>query len=78
VAGNTVAVTFPAGRFSVPPLVFVTKNYASSPKDTPYAISVTTSGFTLGVYSGDGSAGTAATSPIFWEAIQMTATAAAG
>lgn len=58
-AGGTAPVSFPTGMFSSPPLVFLSKLTASGAKYIPYVATgtITTSGFTAGVYSGDGSTG---------------------
>lgn len=68
--GATVSVSFPAGRFSVAPQVQVTKQTAGFAKAIPYAAAITTSGFTLGIYSGDGTNMSVATVPVAWEAVQ--------
>lgn len=56
-AGHTMEVTFPAGRFGVPPAVQLTKMESIAAKFIPYAVNVTTAGFTLGLYIGDGTQG---------------------
>lgn len=73
---GTVAVTFPASRFSVAPLVQATKssgNGATIPV-VPYVGSITTTGFTLGC-----AGGTYAGSVLHnWQAVQMLTSAAPG
>jgi hypothetical protein len=56
--GGTNAVTWPAGHFSQIPVVMISKNNASLAKYIPYATNVTTSGCTIGIYSGDGTTAT--------------------
>lgn len=75
----TVALTFPAGRFTVPPLVTATIATApgGSAKLIPRVTAVTTTGAALYVYTGDGSSATASVS-IAWHATQMTPASAAG
>lgn len=77
----SVNVTFPAGRFTVPPKVtpfvdgFVTNTSTIVAK---YASSVTTSGCTLNfVNSGTGTVSWT-NLPVAWTAVQMTSTAATG
>ena len=67
-AGGTVAVSFPPGRFSKPPLVFVTRQSGGAAKYIPYTQSSTLSGAVLGIYSGDGTAGTQ-TAQLGWLAV---------
>lgn len=57
-AGGEKAVSFPAGMFTVTPLVYPSKQGSGLAKYTVYATNKTTSGCTIGVYSGDGSAAT--------------------
>lgn len=66
-AGVSAPVVFPAGTFSSPPKVMLTKQGGSLAKYIPYAAAVTASGFTVGLYSGDGSTG-AGTVAVAWEA----------
>lgn len=70
-------VTFPAGRFSFPPVVTATKQSDAAAKYVPYVHSVTTNGFRIGVYAGDGTASSQSV-PIGWTAVQMSATSATG
>ncbi|KAB2807979.1 hypothetical protein F9L07_25250 [Pimelobacter simplex] len=72
-------ITFPAGRFTVPPLVLATLQSApsGSQKFVPRVLNATTSGASVYVYTGDTTAQTA-TVNVAWEAIQMTPTTAAG
>ena len=71
VAGNsgTVAVTFPAGRFTAPPVVLVSRSTAGLAKYVPYVESVTATGCVLGLYAGDGTAGSGS-SKLSWIAVQ--------
>jgi hypothetical protein len=54
-AGASRAISFPAGMFDVPPIVLTSRVGAGSAKMIAYHTNVTTSGCTIGVYSGDGS-----------------------
>lgn len=56
-SSGTIAVTFPTGRFPAPPVVLVSKQGAALSKFHAYATSITATGCTIGVQSGD--AGTA-------------------
>lgn len=60
-AGGTKSVAFPSGMFTVPPLVQATKQGAQSAKYVPYVTNITTSGCTVGLYSGDGTGATTTT-----------------
>ena len=71
--GATLAVTFPAGRFTVPPIV---NTSASSGRITAGFNSVTATGFTTS--ADNWSAGPAPAPTIHWTAVQATATSAAG
>ena len=75
-ASQSAAVTFPAGRFTLAPLVQVSRG-ANGGRFVPYAASVTASGFTAGVASGDGSTYTG-TVTVYWRAEQATPWSAAG
>lgn len=55
--GGTVKVTFPAGSFANPPMVMATKQSGGGAKYVPYVVDVTATGFTAGVYAGDGTNG---------------------
>ena len=68
-AGATVNVTFPAGRFTAPPVVLVSRSTAGLAKYVPYVASVTATGCVLGLYSGDGTTSNAS-STLSWVAIQ--------
>lgn len=72
-AGAYGAVTFPAGRFTVAPLV--TLQILGSAVAFPLITSVTATGFSGGAFSSGGSAVAGSWN---WHAIQMTSTAAAG
>ena len=69
-AGNTanVTVTLPWGAFTTPPRIFLTKQGDTLAKYNPYATSITTTSFTLGLYSGDSSSTTNSVS-VAWHAI---------
>jgi hypothetical protein len=54
-AGASRAVSFPAGMFDVAPHVTATRVGAGAAKLIAYPANITTSGCTIGVYSGDGS-----------------------
>lgn len=71
---HSLAVTFPAGRFSVAPVV-ITGLVASVREVNIFAEDVTSTGFTL--VRGNGAAVTRAAAGT-WHAIQMTPTTAAG
>lgn len=51
---GTASVTFPAGRFSAPPVVFLSKQGGGMAKYVPYAVNVTATGMDVGLYAGDG------------------------
>lgn len=55
---GSVTVSLPTGRFSAPPLVFLSKQSGGGAKFIPYASSITASSFNVGVYSGDGTSAT--------------------
>ena len=67
-ASGTTTITFPAGHFSTAPNVQVTKATANLPKFSPYTTAITTTGATIGVYSGDGTSATGTIS-VAWTAI---------
>ena len=67
--GGTVNVTFPAGRFTAPPVVLVSRSTAGLAKYVPYVASVTATGCVLGLYAGDGTTGSAS-STLSWIAVQ--------
>lgn len=52
-ANKSEAVTFPAGRFTAPPLVQVTKTNGALAMYIPYVVNVTASGCTVGLQSGN-------------------------
>jgi hypothetical protein len=71
--GTAVTVTFPAGRFAVPPIVMTwtgSQRYVSAPS------SISTASATLNVRNVSDATGTDVT--IYYQAIQMTAGTAAG
>ena len=68
-AGGTVNVDFPAGRFTAPPVVLVSRSTAGLAKYVPYVASVTATGCVLGLYAGDGTTGSAS-STLSWIAVQ--------
>ena len=67
--GGTVNVNFPAGRFTAPPVVFVSRSTSGLAKYVPYVASVTPSGCVLGLYAGDGTTGSGS-STLSWIAVQ--------
>lgn len=74
-AGETVAIVFPAGRFTQPPLVTVTTTLSA--RVNPAVLNVTASGCDVRLDNwSDGAAGGA--QPFAWIAVQMTADTAAG
>lgn len=73
IAGNFGAVTFPTGRFTVAPLVFL--QILGGAVAFPLITGVTATGFSGGAFSSGGSAVAGSWN---WHAIQMTTTAAAG
>ena len=66
---GTVNVTFPNGRFTVPPVVLVSRSTSGLAKYVPYVASVTATGCVLGLYAGDGTTGGGTTS-LSWIAVQ--------
>ena len=66
-AGGTAAVAFPAGRFTATDTLDIglTKVSSTLAKYVPYARNISATGMTVGIYSGDGSAGTGSV-PINW------------
>lgn len=76
-SGATVAVTFPAGRFTAPPVVTLGKAMSTHSKLVFYAVNVTASGFNLGAQTTDGTT-TSITAGCTWQATQMTATSGVG
>lgn len=78
---HTYAVTFPAGRFNVPPIVTTGLVGGTDLMENLvcYAHSVTTLGCTVVLYHDDGTAFTPGASRfVHWTATQMTPTTAAG
>jgi hypothetical protein len=72
--GNGIAdVTFPVGRFTVPPIVLVTKQQGTNAGHVAYAENVTKDGFRLTLF-GSGSG----TTKVGWLAVQHSDTAAEG
>jgi hypothetical protein len=76
---GSVTVVFTTGRFTVAPIVTATMNSVAGGLQTFFAkVSGTTSTqVNVSVYSGGGSTTTASV-PVYWNAIQMTSTTAAG
>jgi hypothetical protein len=75
-AGNTsgpFGQTFPAGRFTQPPIVLLSTDQT---RVTAVAANIVASGFNL--YLGNYSTGNSANGNVYWTAIQMTPTTAAG
>lgn len=56
--GGTANVQFPPGSFTSPPVVMLTKQSGAAALYIPYALDVTATGFTAGIYSGSGAAQT--------------------
>lgn len=77
-SGGSVAVTLPAGRFLVPPIVTVSFVEPSMPGvvKQAYHTAPTTSGFTIFAHTTAALGGAAAT--VQWTAIQMTSASASG
>lgn len=73
-ASGVTAVTFPAGRFTTAPLVFLSSSHANP--TVPYLSgSATSTGFNVSLYT---VAGAQVVGTVRWFAVQMTAVAAAG
>lgn len=78
---STVAVTFPVGRFTVPPIVVVslvgstggTQRYVPRVHAGP-----TASGFTAGVWASETTNNITNATTVSWQAVQMDAASAAG
>lgn len=77
-AGGTRAVTFPAGMFTVPPIITLTKASATGAKLIPYYTNVTTSGCTVGLYAGDDGTYFGVSMNLSLRAVQTFPTRAAG
>lgn len=78
-ANGTKSVGFPAGMFTVPPLVMATKQSGAMPKYIPYITNITTSGCLVGLYSGDASGNGGVNSiPVHIRAVQSAPTRAGG
>jgi hypothetical protein len=76
-ANGTTAITFPTSRFTVAPLVLCTLQNTNGPTVSARASSITSTGFTLYVSTGNnGTVSTTVTAA--WLAIQYGAAAAAG
>lgn len=58
--GAKTTVVFPPGLFTKPPMVMVSRASGGGAKYIPYSDGPTTASVDIGVYSGDGTAGTAA------------------
>jgi hypothetical protein len=68
--GVTAAVTFPVGQFTAAPKVVASRASSGVAKGVIYAYGATVSGFTVGVYNGDGTANAAGlTVPAHWIAL---------
>jgi hypothetical protein len=76
-ASNTgnVVVTFPAGLFTLPPIVVVSKT-STAQKAIPWCASTTAAQTTIGFWTGDGTNVGASTLIFTWIAIQSTPTVA--
>uniref|UniRef100_UPI003F49ACBF hypothetical protein n=1 Tax=Arthrobacter silvisoli TaxID=2291022 RepID=UPI003F49ACBF len=76
--GGSLAVSFPAGRFTVPPIIVLGKAMSGAGKMVFYAVNSATTGFTLGAQTADGSSVSSLGVACQWTAIQMTPTNGAG
>ncbi|HZL07244.1 MAG TPA: hypothetical protein VFE45_17790, partial [Coriobacteriia bacterium] len=76
---NTVAVTFPTGRFAIAPEVFAqhVATAASTDGYVPMVSDITAAGFNLRLYRATGGVWSTG-QPVQWSAVQMLSTAAAG
>lgn len=74
---GSVTATFPVGRFSVIPIVTVSRSSGSGAKMIPYTTNVRAEDVLVGLYSGDSTVVTG-TFSVHWIAVQMTPTSAAG
>jgi hypothetical protein len=72
--GNAI-VTFPAGLFTQPPIVVVSKT-STAQKAIPWTASTTTAQTTIGFWTGDATNVGASTLTFFWIAMQATPTVA--
>lgn len=73
-SSESISITFPPGRFTVPPRVI---GYATQPRNTTVVASgITTAGCTLTAYNWTGTASGAG--GIVWRAVQMTSASADG
>lgn len=77
---GVVAITFPSGRFTVPPIVQVCLRnaVAGSGSLSARAINVTSNGCDIYVYTGNNAVTTATGVSVQWTAVQMTSGSAAG
>lgn len=75
---GTAGIAFPAGLFTVPPIVTVTKALQGGGKTIPNVSSITKDGAIAQLVSADGTAYGAGAYPVHWIAIQQTPTAAPG
>ncbi len=78
--GSASSVTFPAGRFSLAPIVSATLQGGPGGTGnlTTRAVGVTATGFDLYVYNAGASAATYSGLSVGWSAVQMKSSAAAG
>lgn len=67
--GASQSVTFPAGRFTATPKVFVSKQSADLSKFIPYVTTISSTGCTIGIYAGDGVAASGSVT-VAWSAEQ--------
>lgn len=78
-ANGTKSVTFPAGMFDVAPVVSATKQSGTLAKYIPYVSNITSSGCTVGLYSGDASGnGNTVSIPVHIRAVQTSPGRAVG
>ncbi|WP_394938831.1 hypothetical protein [Psychromicrobium sp. YIM B11713] len=73
---GSINVTFPPGRFTVPPIVMVTRQTGTNANHGVYAEAVTKDGCKITMYYGPG--GGTGTTQVAWHAIQFTDTTANG
>lgn len=78
-SNGSTSITFPASRFTQTPMVSATIVSAAggSQKFVPRLISVSTSGGTFYIYTGDSTTATASVN-VHWIAVQMTSSSGAG
>lgn len=75
---RTSTVTFPAGLFTVAPVVMCEKQSSTGAKFITYVENVTATGCTVGLYTGDGALTSHDALPVYIRAVQTTPTSAVG